>query len=332
MEKRGATSHVPVAYSSAPPHPTRGYLLAALAAACWAAGGLTAKWLFTMAGTTVEPAPLAGARAVLATVMLLAYLLLFRRRDLRVRVRDLPFLAAFGVLGLAMVHLSYFAAIQFTNVPTAILLEYLAPVLVLIVSVLFLGERMTWALPMGVALSVTGCALMVGAFGGGLKVSAAGLAWGLASACFFAGYTLMGKYAAPRFSPWTLLTYGLGFASIFWLLWLRGPAPIVGLLADRRTFLAVGVMALVSTIIPFGAFLTALQHIEATKASITATMEPVLAGVASYLIPALYAPLGALQLLGGVLVIAAVMLVQVPHMVGRYRTDRAAALELPPAG
>ncbi|HEY5276955.1 MAG TPA: hypothetical protein VIK38_10580, partial [Coriobacteriia bacterium] len=55
-------------------HPTRGYLLAALAAAGWAAGGLTAKWLFVTTGAEVDPATLSAARAVLATLMLLAYL------------------------------------------------------------------------------------------------------------------------------------------------------------------------------------------------------------------------------------------------------------------
>ena len=48
----------------------------------------------------------------------------------------------------------------------------------------------------------------------------------------FALYTVLGKYAAPRFSPWTLLTYGLGFAAVFWLLWLGGPGPILTVLSD----------------------------------------------------------------------------------------------------
>lgn len=300
--------------------PLKGYLLAVVAAAGWALGGLTAKWLFVTTGSAVDPATLSAARAVLATAMLLVYLGLFRRSELVVRPRDLPFLAVFGVFGLAMVHFTYFAAIQLTNVPTAILLEYLAPILVLGVSVAFLGERMTWALPAGVVLSVTGCALMVGAIGGGgLKISPAGLAWGLAAAFFFALYTVLGKYAAPRFSPWTLLTYGLGAASLFWLIWLKGPAPIVSLLSDGRRFAAVAVMALASTIVPFGAFLTALHHIDATKASITATLEPVLAGVGTYLIPVLYAPLSALQLAGGALVIAAVVVAQAPHLIERVR-------------
>lgn len=309
----------------------RGYLLAALAAAGWAAGGLTAKWLFLTTGAQVDPATLSAARALLATVMLLAYLGVFRRRELIVRVRDLPFLALFGIAGLALVHFTYFAAIQLTNVPTAILLEYLASILVLGVSVAFLGERMTWALPVGVAASVIGCALMVGAIGGGgLKVSPEGIAWGLASAVFFALYTVLGKYAVPRFSPWTLLTYGLGFATLFWLVYLGGPAPILRVLADGRTLAAVSVMALVSTIVPFGAYLAALHHIDATKASITATLEPVLAGIATYLIPVFYAPLSALQLLGAALVIAAVVVAQWPHLMAARLGRVSPGGELPP--
>jgi drug/metabolite transporter (DMT)-like permease len=316
---------------SGAPHPLRGYLLAMLAAAGWAAGGLTAKWLFVTTGAEVDPATLSAARALLSTAMLLVFLVLFRRRELAVRARDLPFLVVFGVLGLALVHFTYFATIQLTNVPTAILLEYLAPILVLGVSVAVLGERMTWALPIGVALSVTGCALMVGAIGGdGLRVSPAGIGWGLASAVFFALYTVMGKYAARRFSPWTLLTYGLGAATIFWLVYLGGPAPILGVLRDGRTFGAVAVMALVSTIVPFGAFLAALHHIDATKASITATLEPVLAGIATYLIPVLHAPLTALQLLGGSLVLAAVVVAQWPHLVAARAGRAAVVVELPP--
>jgi drug/metabolite transporter (DMT)-like permease len=292
--------------------------------------------LFVTTGAEVDPATLSGARAVLAALMLFAYLGAFRRRDLKIAARDLPFLAAFGVFGLAAVHFTYFATIRLTNVPTAILLEYLAPILVLGVSVALLGERLTWALPVGVALSVTGCALMVGAIGGdGLSISPAGLGWGLTSAVFFALYTVLGKYATSRFSPWTLLTYGLGFAALFWLVWLRGPAPIIAVLSEPTRFGAVTAMSLVSTIVPFGAFLTALHYIDATKASITATLEPVLAGVGTYLIPALYAPLTVVQLAGGALVLSAVVVAQAPQLLARARSGAEARTEtetgLPPA-
>ena len=212
------------------PDRLRGYLLALLAAACWATGGLTAKWLFTSPsattaawplvplGITIEPTTLSGARALSAFVLLALVLAVGRPKDLRVSPRDLPFLAVFGVFGLAMVHFTYFKTISLTNVATAILLEYLAPVIVLLVGVAFMKHRFTWWLPLGVALSVGGCALVVGAIGGsGLVVSPAGIAWGLSSAVFFAAYSLMGTVVVSRFSPYTALVWGLGFASLFWL-------------------------------------------------------------------------------------------------------------------
>lgn len=300
-----------------------GFGLAALAALCWATGGLAAKWLFTPLdqvsaswpvpplGITIDAATLSAARAVVAFCMLVVYLLARRRSALRIKPSDVPFLALFGVAGLAMVHFTYFRAISLTSVATAILLEYLAPVIVLVFGVIVLGDRFTWSLPVAVALSVMGCALVVGVLGGSrITVSGQGLGWGLASAVFFAGYTLMGRWAAHRYSAWTLLVYGLGAASLFWLIVLGGPTRVFQALADTRTLLAIMFIALFSTVIPFGAFLTALHHIRATEASVTSTLEPVIAAIAAW---GLFGEtLTVVQIVGGLLVVAAIFVAQIP--------------------
>lgn len=287
-----------------------GYGLAVLAAVCWACGGLAGKWVFNHPGPGVTPAALAAARVSLAFVILLAGMAVFRRREVGAPLRQVPFLAAFGVFGLALVNFTYFSAIQATNAPTAILLEYLAPVLVLIVASLFMGVRPTWRLPAGVALSIAGVALVAGAASGTLRVSTAGLAWGLAAAACFAGYTLMGRRAADVGLPsWTTLLYGLGAASAFWLLVL-GPAPIALLLADPVRAAVVAGMAVLGTIVPFWAYLRAIELVGPTEASVTATLEPVVAAAVGALMPGLGATLGWDQLLGGAFVLAAVLLVQ----------------------
>lgn len=301
---------------------SRGYALVLLAAVCWAGGGLMAKWLFTAPGAAsagwpfqplgiqVDPPVLSAARALVSFAIALGYLLLRRRDLLKVKASDLPFLIFFGVFGLALVHFAYFKTISLAGVATAILLEYLAPVIVLVFSVTLLGERFTWVLPAAVAAAVTGCAAMVGAIGGqGLAISHEALFWGLASAVFFAGYALMGRYAAGKYAPWTLLVYGLGAASLFWLVALGGPGTILAFLANPRALGAVLVLSVVSTVVPFGAFLRALHLIEATKASITSTFEPVVAGIAAWFIFGEH--LTAIQILGCVLVIAGVVLSQV---------------------
>lgn len=300
-----------------------GYALALLAAACWATGGLTAKWLFSVPGPEtvdwplaplgieIEPAVLSGARALGAFIVLLVYLALRRREDLSVPPRSFPFFAAFGIVGMAGVHFTYFKTISLTNVATAILLEYLAPVIVLIVGVAFMGNRFTWSLPAGVLLSISGCALVVGAFGsGGLLVSPTGVGWGLLSAVFFASYSLMGSWAASRFSAFTTLVYGLGFAALFWMIVL-GPSAVLGVFADPRAAAAVLFMSVVSTVIPFSAFLVALRYIPPTNATVTSTVEPVIAGVGAF---ALFGEaMSGLQLLGGLLVLAAIAVVQLPE-------------------
>jgi drug/metabolite transporter (DMT)-like permease len=311
--------------TEAGPRRMLGYGLAVLAAACWGAGGLTAKWLFTPAsaetaswpipplGITVQPTVLAGGRALSAFILLAIALAVFRPRDLAIKGRDVPFFAVFGVAGLAMVHFTYFKAISLTNVATAILLEYLAPIVVLVVGVTFLKHKFTWALPVGVALSVTGCAMVVGAFGGGgVVTSPEGVMWGLISAVFFATYSLMGSVAAKRFSPYTTLVWGLAFASLFWVVVL-GPMAILALFADPATAAAVLFMAVVSTVIPFTAFLVALNHIAPTNATVTSTVEPVIAGVGAYLL--FGESFSAMQMLGGLLVIAAIVVVQLSDRV-----------------
>jgi drug/metabolite transporter (DMT)-like permease len=310
----------------------RGYALALLAAACWATGGLLAKWLFTgpsaetaswpvqPLGIRIDPATLSGDRALVAFALLAIGLAVFRRRDLIVQPRTLPFLAIFGIVGLALVHFAYFKTISLTDVATAILLEYLAPILVLLFSVVILKHRLTWQLPAGVALSVTGCALVVGALGGkGLVVVPAGIAWGLAAAAFFAAYSLMGSYAVTRLSPWTSLVFGLGFAALFWVVVL-GPRTVLAPLRDPAALGAVLYLAIVSTIVPFGAFLYALRFIPPTAATVTSTVEPFLAGLGAYAL--LGESLSATQVLGGMLVVTAIAVVQLP---GRPES------ELPPA-
>jgi len=287
----------------------RGYLLAGLAACFWALGALVAKGLFGRFAFTLEPAQLSAARAGTSFIAIALLLVAWRRSAFRLPLRALPFMVVFGVAGQALLHLTYYMAIAHAGVATAILLQYLAPVLVMIVSVLFLGERFTLVLPAAVSLAVVGCALMVGAVGSrGLTVSNTGIAWGLVSAAFFSCYILMGKVAAGRYSSWTLLVYGLGAASLFWLVYFRGFSALAAAYSAPVGAVAVLFISLVGTLLPFGLFLKALEYIEATEAGITATLEPVVAGVGAFLL--LGEALTVVQLVGAALVIAAIVLVQ----------------------
>jgi drug/metabolite transporter (DMT)-like permease len=134
--------------------------------------------------------------------------------------------------------------------------------------------------------------------------------WGLASALFFAVYSLMGSVAVGRFSPYTTLLYGLGFAAAFWLIWL-GPRSVLSAFSDIDSAAAVLFVAVVGTVIPFSAFLSALHYIPPTNATVTSTIEPVLAGLGAYVL--FGEALSPGQLVGGILVLAAIAVVQWPE-------------------
>lgn len=296
--------------SPEPARGTLGYVMVLLAATCWATGGLLARWIFVSPELALSPVDLSAARAVVSAGILFVWVAIFQRPSLRISRRDVGFLVVFGVAGQALLHLTYYEAIATAGVAPAILLEYLAPVIVLVVSATFMKERVTWVLPAGVALAILGCALVVGVVGGAeTVVPLTGVAWGLASAVLFATYMLMGRHAATRFSAWTFLTYGLGAAAVFWAVVL-GPGRIGSVLVDPGTLAAVAYVAVVSTIVPFGLFLVALKHLDATRAGVTATIEPVLAGVGAWI--ALGEGLNGWQVAGAALVVTAIVLVQLP--------------------
>lgn len=299
-----------------------GYALALLAACGWSTGGLisnilmtkpsaaTADWLIKPIGVVIEPTILSGARALSATIILGLFLSVFNRSELRLKnpKRDLLFLIPFGALALAGMHFSYFKAIETSNVTTAILLEYLAPVLTLFYGVVILRHKVSWQMPAGVVLSILGCAIVVGAFNkGGLLISNAGLIWGLIAALFFALYSTMGGRASLRYTPFTLLFYGLFFAAIMWLIVL-GPRQVIAAFSSPRVALAIVVIACISTILPFGAYLHALKYISPTHATIAAMIEPVVAALGSWFL--FKEPITWSLALGGIIILGAITLIQ----------------------
>ena len=299
-----------------------GYFLAVVAALGWSTGGLISHWLMTVPdattkhwaipplGCAITPTVLSGSRALSATLILGLVLIIGARKKLRLPqgVRSLVFLVPFGALALAGMHFTYFKAISLSNVTTAILLEYLAPIFTLAFGVTVYKHKPTWQMLLGVCLAILGCAVVVGAFNeGGLLITPKALIWGLAAAVFFAFYSIMGGAGSKRFSSFTLLFYGLLFAALMWLVVL-GPKAVVAPFKNPAEAMAIIIMACVSTILPFGAYLIALKYISPTHASITAMLEPVTAAILSW---ALFGDKPTWSLaVGGAVVVFAIVLIQ----------------------
>jgi len=285
--------------------PARGYLYVILAAVLWAASGSTGKFLFR---NGVTPQQIVQLRVTLGVPCLLAWFLIRNPGLLRIAVKDVFYFMVLGVVGLAMVQFGYFYAISKIHVAVAIILEYLAPTFIVLYSILVVREKLTRTTILGVAGSALGCYLAVGAYNFDLlALNWEGIGAGIGAGLAFAWYAVQGEYGMRRYGPWTVFFYALFFAAVFWNI------AIPPLECFRHSYTAeqwacILYIVVGGTVVSFGLYTQGISLIRSTRASITATLEPITAGFISFLF--LGETLQPLQILGGALVIGAVVMLQ----------------------
>jgi drug/metabolite transporter (DMT)-like permease len=284
---------------------SKGYLCVVAAAIMWAISGTTGKALFESGITPIEVVQI---RATLAS-LLLALVFSVRRRELfRIRRADIGYFLLLGGVAMALVQLTYFYAISKLQVAAAILLQYMAPILVALFSVCFWKERPTATKLGALVLSFLGCYLVVGGYNlQFVQMNRVGILWGLAAAVCYAGYALLGERGMHRYSPWTVLFYALAFSALSWHIFYE-PFHYLRAAYSLTQWTGLGYISVFGTAIPFGLYFVGINHIRSTRAMITATLEPISAGFIAYLF--LGEALSPLQILGAALVIGAIILLQ----------------------
>jgi drug/metabolite transporter (DMT)-like permease len=295
--------------------PRLGYALAAIAATMWAVNGSLARLVLDEGVSAMH---LSQLRSTLSFLLLLGFLALFKRDDLRVRRGEIPALAYLGVAGLAGVHATYFLAIERLDVGVALAIQYLGPLLLLLYLRFFRHQPLAPSLWGAVALSAVGSFFVVEAYDAS-GIDGVGLIWAFLAAVFFALYLVLSERAGTRHKPHTTLTWAFGFTTLFWLV-VRPPWTFPFDRFDDAGTLLLGLgVAIVGTLIPFVLIVTAVRHIPAERAAVVSTLEPVLAAVLAW--PLLDQALAAPQILGIVLVVVAVTWVQT-HRPGRRNSPQ----------
>jgi drug/metabolite transporter (DMT)-like permease len=282
-----------------------GYLYVSLAAVLWAAAGTTAKFLFNRG---MSPYQLIQLRVTLAFCGLLLWLAWCNRQLLKVAAKDLIYFSLLGILGIGAAQFFYLFTISKIKVAAAILLHYTGPVFVALYAAIFRHQKLNRKSLLALSGTLAGCFLVVGAYNLDLlALNRSGIVGGLLAAMAFATYTLLSEYGMQRYSPWTVLLYGLLFASLAWNA-LHPPLEALLRFYDPIEWICILFIAVCGTILPFGLYFEGVSRIRSTHASITATLEPITAGVISALL--LGEMLSSLQVLGGLLVIGSILLLQ----------------------
>jgi DME family drug/metabolite transporter len=311
------------------PHPLRGYFYIGSAAFLWGIAATLGRAAFTGrllpggALRAIDPLILSQTRATLSLAVLLPVLLVRRGpAALRVPGRDLVRFFLLGILGVAASNYLYYLAIQRTNVATAIILQYTAPVWVLLYTVLRGAQRPSLRRTAAVGLAVAGCALAVGFVGTGLRLDALGVTAATLAAFSFAFYNLAGHSVLARYDRWKVLLWVLLATSTFWI-FVNPPWKVVAAHFGREQWGFMLVFSLLSVLAPFSCYFAGLQHLEPTRAVVASCLEPVFSIVIAAI--ALGELLRPLQTVGIVLVLVAIVLIQLPE-----RTARAEELVVEP--
>ena len=276
----------------------RGFALVAAAALLWALLGPFSRALLERG---LAPLEIAFWRASLAGAVFVLHALLVGR--LRVDGgADLARLAGFALIGVTLFYAALVLAIETGGITLAFVLLYTAPAFVTLLAWPLLGERLSVAKGAWLALATVGVVLVAAAGGEarGIRVSAASLGWGLASGLAYASYYLFGSWVLRRYTPITIFALVLPIGAL-------GLLPFVEFSPKGAdAWLLLAGLALVSTYLAYLVYYTGLRRVEASRAVLVATVEPV---AAAALAAAFYGErLGATGLAGAGLILTAAIL------------------------
>ena len=262
----------------------------------------------------IDPLILSQSRTTFSLLVLLPLLVALRGwQRIKLPTRDLAYCLVLGTLGVAVSNYFYYVAIQRTNVATAIIVQYTAPVWVLLYVVARRQQKLTAQKVTAVALAVTGIALVIDVLGSrsgpALHLDPYGLMAALLASFSFAFYNVGGHRILARHDRWRVLVWTLTAAAAFWLI-VNPPWKVVAAHYAPAQWLFLFVFSMLSVLGAFSLYFLGLQHLEPTRAIIASCLEPVFSILLAALL--LGEVLRPIQILGIVLVLAAIVIVQRP--------------------
>ena len=254
----------------------KGYLFIVIAACLWGVLGPVSRFAFEEG---ISPLEVAFWRAMLAWGCFGIHAVLIKQ--IRIARQDLVTIPIFGITGVAMFYGFYQLAVQSSGAALASVLLYTAPAWVAVMAAFLFHEKITWIKTSALLLTLLGIVGVSLAAGdsrvdSNLTISFSGILFGLLSGFCYSLYYIFGKHFSRRYSAPNLFLYILpiGALALF---------PFVTFSTKSlAAWLALLTLAVVSTYAAYYCYYLGLQHLEASRASITATLEPVVAALVAF--------------------------------------------------
>ncbi|MEV4017003.1 EamA family transporter [Nonomuraea angiospora] len=287
--------------------------LAFVSSWCFAFSGPMAKYLIAAGLAPIEAV---WTRMAGAGLLLVAVLAVVKPKALRIPRSRLPFFGLYAVMAVAGVQSLYFVAITRLPVGIALLLEFMAPVMV-VAWVRFVRKvRLARAAYIGAVVAVVGLGIVVEAWQG-MRLDALGLLLGLLAGACCAGYFLMNDSFGDDIDPLGLIAWGMAGAAVVlipfarpwdipWAAFTATVAPEGG-----RTLPVLGAylwMVLIATVIAYILGVNAVRRLSAAVGATVASLEVIGGAVVAWALVG--ETLGVFQIVGGLLVLSGALLAQ----------------------
>lgn len=269
-------------------------------------------------GSGITPEEIVIFRS-LATALGAGIALLFTNpKAFKVKIYEWKGLILFGIFGVALMQWSYSNAVKNLPIGIALLIEYTAIVIVPLVSLWLFKEKVLPRLWLAIVMVLGGLVVVSRIWDGGLNP--VGLMFAVMAALFLSYYFLMGEHTLKKRDTLSTLFYSMSISALFWLIvtpwWNFEPAILVEEVSLTGNLAAVQAPLWVMLIWVgiFGSFLPmlfsylALVHLSATSVGVISTGETVTAFFFAW--AWLNEKIDAIQALGGILVIAGIVLAQ----------------------
>ena len=192
------------------------------------------------------------------------------------RLKDSWCFIGTGLVSIVFFSFCFFRNVEVSSAAVAAILMYTSPIFVTLLSALFFKEKLTKGKLLALILAIIGCALVSGIAGGVGQVSPLGIMLGLGSGIGYALYSIFGRFALDKgYSPFMVTALTFSFACVGVLPFIDIAGFVTRLVNEPKYILLALVMGLVGSFLPFALYTLGLRYMEAGKAAILATLEPI---------------------------------------------------------
>ena len=230
---------------------------------------------------------------------------------IKIKLGYVPLLFAMGFFGVTLMSVFYFMSMTYASLSVAAILLYTAPAFVMTASVFLFKERLGKLKIISLILALTGFVFVSGILDIGAAFTGIGILAGLASGITYGSYSIFGTHALKKHDNFTVTVWVFIFAALSSLLFADIPDIAAKISASENIFkliAAVICMGIVTAFLPYMLYTTGLSKMDASKAVILASVEPLTATVLGFVVfsetPTFFSLVGIILILASVVLTA----------------------------